>query len=100
VVHEHTHGPKRKSLIAFVVLMSWVPIVMVLTYIPPFPWSEFLSVLPALAIVAGIWKALRIRCPHCGVWLATNFPFWNGGGILLWAANEKCPKCSQPLGWK
>lgn len=94
---EPAPSPKRKSLISFIVLMSWVPIALVLTYIPAFPWSELLWALPALPILGGIFIALRINCPHCGARLSASFPYMCGGAVVLWAVNEQCPKCGRAL---
>ena len=93
-------GPKRQSLAAFAVLLSWVPIALVVHYLPQFQWSDLLIALPLLAAMAGFFLAVRIHCPNCGTRLSHRFPFKGAGGILLWAVNEKCPNCGRPLGWK
>ena len=86
---------------AFTLLMSWIPIVVLLVnYDADSLWSDVMKILPAFAIAGGFILALRIRCSHCGAILATRFPYKGGGAILLWAVPAHCPECDVRLGWK
>src|SRR6266850_623026 len=93
---EHRDGPKRQSLVAFIVLISCLPIGIAIAYVPHFTGWEVLAGLPLLVVVAGFYIAIRIRCPRCGERLSSRLPYKGGGGILLWAVTEQCPNCGQP----
>src|SRR5688572_14806012 len=99
MAHPNALPPKQMSLLAFAVVVLSVAIGALLALVPPFSWSQFLWVLPGLALVAGFLIALRIRCPGCGAILSRSFPYKGGGAILLWVARERCPKWRQELGW-
>src|SRR5262245_58357802 len=97
----HASSPKAKSLIAFALLMLWVPIVASLVFLDTStPLGALLTILPAVAIIAGFIVAVRIKCSSCHAPLSKHFPYKGGGAVLLWAAQEQCPECGVTLGWK
>ena len=92
-----TYGPKQRSLLAFLLMCSLIAAAIAVSQIPAIAGSLVSGLLAVAGIVAGFWIAVRIRCSNCGVTLSTTFPYMGGGAILLWAVNEQCRKCGQPL---
>ena len=92
-----SRSPKQRSLAAFVLMCASIALATAVAQMS----TVVTSLAPGLLAVGGIltayWIVARMKCPHCGAMLARNFPFKGGGAILLWAVNERCPKCNEPL---
>jgi hypothetical protein len=94
-----TPSPKKKSLIAFLVIAAMFPLFALLDRIVPPEWAT-LKPAPLLLMGVAFFVAGRIRCPHCGTKIVG--PGWGGNPaplVLLWMAKEKCSKCAEPLDW-
>jgi len=89
--------PKQRSFLAFLVMSGSIAAAVALSQIPYVAHSFVPGALALGGIVVGFWIAVRIKCPTCGVTLASSFPYMGGGTILLWAVSERCRKCQQPL---
>ena len=92
-----TYRPKQRSLLAFLLMCGLSAAAIAVSQIPAVAGSLIPGLLAAAGVIAGFWIAVRIRCSSCGVTLSTTFPYMGGGAILLWAVNEHCRKCGQPL---
>ena len=89
--------PKHRSLVAFLIMCGSIAAAIGLSQVPAVASSLLPGVLAAGGIIGAFWIAVRIKCPHCGVTLSSTFPYMGGGTVLLWAVNERCRKCHQPL---
>jgi hypothetical protein len=94
-----TISPKKKSLIAFLLIAAMVPMFALLERFVPPQWDS-LKGLPLLLMGPAFFLAGRIRCPHCSTKVAG--PGWGGNSgplVLLWMASKKCSKCGKSLDW-
>jgi len=87
---------RRDSLVAFLLVFSGL---FIAWFLARYLEDDLIGgAVGGLSIVVGFWIALRLRCPRCETRLSKYFPYWGGGGILLWMVRSKCPNCAE-LPW-
>jgi hypothetical protein len=88
-----SESSKRRSFKVFVLTLMGVLVSSVFAKLR-FISGDVSTALSLVALVLGLWVAVRLKCPHCGFILSHKF---KGAVFLLWAAKDKCPQCNMPL---
>jgi hypothetical protein len=86
-------SPKKKSFVALLVTLSFVPLMAILSM-----FNRSLEPAALAMVPVGFLIAASIKCPHCGA--KVKGPGGNFGTlVLLWAVQESCSRCHRPLTW-